>query len=194
MPYKYIKLYIYIRNCIFPRSTKNNWIPSQSGPSVSIENNLYHAILFLVWQEFEFRISHLQSSMSDNSSPFYCGYVVDESLTNYSPWLDLNHDPPDLSLPSSSIIGVCHWGLTSILFFMVIFLVTMYLRSRDSAMYFHFSLTVYVILFVSLNILFIIFPWWCGKCRSFIVIARQHSSFIYVHMIYVYRDIHSHYV
>jgi hypothetical protein len=39
-------------------------------------------------------------SLSHTSSPFYCGYFGDGSLSNYLPMLALNHDPPDLSLPS----------------------------------------------------------------------------------------------
>jgi hypothetical protein len=38
--------------------------------------------------------------LSPTSSPFCSGYFGDGNLENYLPRLALNHDPPDLSLPS----------------------------------------------------------------------------------------------
>jgi hypothetical protein len=39
--------------------------------------------------------------LSHKSSPFYSGYFGDGSLSSYLHGVAANHDPPDLSFPSS---------------------------------------------------------------------------------------------
>jgi hypothetical protein len=44
--------------------------------------------------------SKFSNGLSHTSSPFCSGYVRDGDIMNYLPGLVLNHDPPNLSLPS----------------------------------------------------------------------------------------------
>jgi hypothetical protein len=74
----------------------------QKGPENSLEPFFYFYFYFLVGLGFELGFAKPAFYLLSHTSSLFCySYFGDGGLTKYLPRMTSNHDPPDLSHPSS---------------------------------------------------------------------------------------------